>query len=100
MSQKKEDLVVRVDWYTRLCLSSITVLLTVLVMVLWVEAVPNLPSARAAEPFLDSAAVRREQLDAQKVTNVKLDDLIELLKSGQVKVQMAEPASGGSHDKK
>ena len=74
----RDKQIVQVDNYTRLCLSAIAVLLTVLVVMMWVQAVPEPPSASAAEPFLDTAAVRNSQLEAQKETNVKLGELIEL----------------------
>ena len=41
---------------------------------------PKVPKA------LDATAARKAQLDAQKQTNAKLDELIRLFKSGQVRV--------------
>ena len=40
---------------------------------------------------LDATAARKAQLDAQKETNAKLDELIRLFKSGQAKVLIATP---------
>ena len=90
---------VHVDNYTRVCLTLIAVLLTVLVLALWVQGVPSVPSAQAAEqPFGDSAATRQAMVDEQKETNRKLGDIIDLLKGGQIKVQVVESDKAG--DKK
>lgn len=89
---------VRVDGYTRVCLTAIAVLLTVLVLGLWAERSPGTGEVRAAKQFLDSSAQRNAVLKAQETTNSKLGELISLLKSGQVKVQIAKdgaaPAEG------
>jgi len=82
---------VRLDGYTRGCLTVIAVLLTVLILGLWSDMSFS-RSARAAEDgFGDSSAIRKDMLKAQEQTNVKLDDLMKLLKSGEVKVQVSAP---------
>jgi len=93
---------VKVDNFTRLCLAAICVLLVVLILGLWAEGVPP-DRAKAADPpkvFGDSAAQRDEMVKFQKQTVEKLDELITLLKSGEVKVQVAqtgEKAGGGEN---
>ncbi len=85
---------VRVDWYTRFCLTAIAVLLTVMILGLWAQAVPGASAARAgdAATFLDNS--RSQQLaamvKAQEQTVDKLDEIVKLLKSGEVKVQVAQ----------
>jgi len=88
---------VQVDNVTRICLAAITVLMVVMVLTLWVQTPST--SAQAAEEFLNTASQRQEQIDAQKATNAKLDELITLFKSGTVKVQVAKE-DGDKHDAK
>ena len=105
--------VIRIDGYTRFCLTAICVLLTVLILGLWVMTPPTTPAARAADEngpppggvfnagaqrvaAVDAATATNQKLDA---TNQKLDRIISLLESGQAKVtvQQAEkdrPANG------
>ncbi len=87
----QEKVTVRVDGYTRVCLTAIVVLLTALVIGLWAE-IPAAIDARAAEPFLNSSAQREETIKAVEATNERLDKIITLLKSGEVKVQMVGSA--------
>lgn len=79
---------VRVDNVTRICLAAITVLMVVMVLALWAQTPST--SAQAAEEFLNTAAQRQEMVDAQKATTAKIDELITLLKSGEVKVKVAK----------
>jgi hypothetical protein len=88
---------VHVDNYTRFCLTAIAGLLTVLILMLWVDGTPCAPSARAGELPYDSAASRQEIVDAAKETNHKLGDLIDLLKSGQAKIQMVDADGKNGH---
>jgi hypothetical protein len=85
-----------IDGYTRLCLTAIAVLLTVMVIGLWAHT-PGPSEATAAEMprGFDAAGQRRSILEAQQETNKKLGELIELLRSGQAKVQVAAPAASG-----
>lgn len=84
----------RVDGYTRLCLTAIAVLLTVLVVGLWAELPGWVGPADAqgpdGKPFINTGAQRKDILAAQEKTNAKIDELIKLLKSGQAKVQVVE----------
>jgi hypothetical protein len=89
---------VRVDGYTRFCLTAIAVLLTVLVVGLWANFTPAPPAARAGEVFVDPVTQRIEMLSAAKETNNKLDDLLKLLKSGDAKFQVQAPAKGDEGD--
>jgi len=71
-------------------------LLTAIVIGLWADYGIGLRSARAAEqPFRDSISQRKELVTAIQTTNAKLDELIQLLRSGQVKVQVAGATGKG-----
>jgi hypothetical protein len=80
---------IRVDAYTRLCLTAIAVLLTVMVLGLWAQT-PVAAPALAADGFGDTGARIAAQLDEAVKTNAKLDQLLTLLSSGQVKVQVVK----------
>ena len=100
MGNSDKQIEVRLDGYTRVCLGVIAVLLTVLIVGLWADFMPSGSSARAAEPFLNSAAQREAMVSVQEATNVKLDELIGLLKNGSAKVQIvgeAPSATGGGN---
>ena len=89
-----------VDGYTRVCLTVIAVLLTVLIIGLWADRADQTQRARAAEMFLDTSAQRALTVQAQEKTNQKLGQLLLLLESGKVKVQLVEgPAKpkGAAH---
>ncbi len=86
---------VRVDAYTRVCLSVIAVLLTVIVIGLWAEtpriaadAAAKGPSAKSPKVFLDSSAQRKAQIEELQKTNQKLTELVSMLRNGQAKVQI------------
>ncbi len=91
----KQNLTIQVDAYTRVCLTLIAALLTVLVVGLWTTAVPAPAGAQAAdakptEPptFAQTGTKLVEMTQTQQATNAKLDELIKLMTSGQVKVQL------------
>ena len=97
------DIKVRVDRYTRVCLTAIAVLMVVMILGLWADG--NWSSrAGAGDVLFDSSSQRNAQIEAQQQTNAKLDELIKLLKSGEAKVQMADAgavkskASGGGNE--
>ena len=97
MSDRK--LTVKVDAYTRVCLTAVAALLTLLVIGLWSQAGPPMPPAQAAEQFGgDPAALRAAIVDAQKQTTAKLDELIGVLKSGEAKVQVIDNGAGQKED--
>jgi hypothetical protein len=87
---------IKVDGYTRTCLTVLCVLLAVLIVGLWSE-MPMAPALKAAEDvtFGNSAAQRKAVETAQDQIIGKMDELIKLLKSGDVKVQI-EAKAGGS----
>ena len=109
MSNNGQKVELRVDAYTRVCLTVIAVLLTVLIVGLWAEGVPNARPAMGAAPAvpplapgIPNAGQQREQL-VRETANVaaKLDRLIHLFESGDAKVQVSEagkdgPAKGGA----
>ena len=103
MECKDKKVVVQVDAYTRVCLTVIAVLLTVVIIGLWADGVPRAEQAVGkiipAEPRPPGPGTQRAQmLVAQKETNAKLAEVIAVLKSGDVKVRVTEmpskPAGG------
>lgn len=102
MGKEKETFRVRVDGYTRVCLTVIAVLLTVLIVGLWADHTPSADQARAAKPFVETGTQAQIVLlvRAQDRTTAKIAELITLLKSGQVKVQIDQKggkSAGGSN---
>lgn len=95
MRKDKEQLRVRMDGYTRLCLTVIAVLLAVLIVGLWADHAPVADEAHAKRP---EASTEVQILKAQKQTTAKLDELITLLKSGNVKVQAVQGSDKGGRD--
>jgi len=89
----------QVDAYTRVCLTVIAVLLTVLIVGLWAQKTPNPPQAMAGVPtVLDPNAQRGAMTRAQTLTNAKLDQLISLLKSGEATVRVIDDRSGDKNE--
>ena len=98
---------VTVDGYTRFILTAIAVLLTVLAIGLYSEAIDPIRPVRADVGYEDTKAkeafeqgrwgtssARGKMAAVQQKTNVKLDELIRLFKSGEAKVQVRETAAG------
>ena len=90
--------VIRVDAYTRVCLTVIAVLLSVLIVGLWAETVPGQSRAFAQNSnppkfMLDGAGQRKAAIEAQEKTTRKLEELITLFTTGQAKVQVTEKAT-------
>jgi len=100
MAEALNDIRVKVDAYTRVCLTLLAGLLTVLIVGLWARNVPMAEDARAAEQFNPAGAERAAMVEAQNETNRKLGELIKLLESGRVRVRVieepekAKPAGG------
>lgn len=103
MERKDEKMVVQLDAYTRVCLTVIAVLLTVVIIGLWADGVPQ--ADRAAGKVITEerrppgpGAQRAEIVAAQKQTTAKLAELIAVMKSGDVRVRVTEmpthPAGG------
>jgi len=100
MDKERGTLKVRVDWYTRACLTAIAVLMTVLIIGLWADYTPQGQSAfgGSAKPFVESGTQAQiiQVVKAQDRTTAKLTELIALLRSGQVKVEVVgAKAKGG-----
>ena len=83
---------VRVDGCTRFTLMALTALMAVMVLGLWATVIPAPTPASAQEKLFDTSAQRLEQIKVQKETNDKLQQILDYLKSGQLKVQIQEPA--------
>ncbi len=107
MERKDENMVVQVDAYTRVCLTVIAVLLTVVIIGLWADGVPQADRAAAAKVVVveerrppGPGTQRAEIVAAQKQTTAKLAELIAVLKSGDVRVRVMEmpthPAGGAN----
>jgi hypothetical protein len=90
---KQKHSSVTLDLYSRCCLTAIAFLLTMLVVGLWADASYDTRPAGAAEPFLNTGAQREEIVIAQKETTQKIEELMNLLKSGDVKVRVIEEPS-------
>jgi len=94
MQSNRNVTVVRVDGYTRVCLTVIAVLLSVLIVGLWAEG----PSADRAygqvrsktTPFVNAGEQRERTIKAVETNTAKLDSLIRLFETGKAKVQVAE----------
>ena len=102
MDAGNKDVRLRVDGYTRVCLTVLAVLLTLLVIGLWADMPVGHDSARAAgsKAFVDAIAQRKMILEAQKTTNTKLEELIRLFRDGRAKVQLAEAPAKGAGSRK
>ena len=98
--QDKNYTPVQVDWYTRLCLTTIAVLLTLLIVGLWAENFSLTDDAVAkgtkyrddkakaaiSEGRWGTSSAPGKLAAVQKETNDKLDELITLFKTGKAKV--------------
>ena len=101
MANNQRRVRIQVDAYTRVCLTVLAGLMTILIVALWADGVNVSDSAGAREVFLDSSAQRNAIIAETKKTNQKLDELISLLRSGSVKVQVLSKdakQAGGSGD--
>lgn len=101
MQRARERLTVTLDGYTRVCLTVIAVLLTVMIVGLWAtgparsagaQAEPARRPARPARISLlpDSGAQRMVLVKAVETTNRKLDRIISLLQSGKIRVVLVD----------
>ncbi|MDY7009238.1 MAG: hypothetical protein SVV80_00595 [Planctomycetota bacterium] len=93
---------VKIDGYTRFCLSAIVVLLAILIVGLWAEGpispIPDAAGAGVAKTPPDvlpnAGAQRLAMIKAIGATNDKLDKIIDLLKSGEIRVGLVEEGKG------
>ncbi len=96
MERNDEKMVVQVDAYTRVCLTVIAVLLTVVIIGLWADGVPQADRAVAGKVIEEErwstspGKQRAEIVAAQKLTTAKLAELIAVMKSGDVRVRVTE----------
>jgi hypothetical protein len=98
MGKNRRTVEIRVDVYTRSCLTVIAVLLTVLIVALWAQ--PLTPAgadqAVAATPPTPGAGIpdagRQRDVMIKEMENQtsKLEALIRLFESGKAKVQVVE----------
>jgi hypothetical protein len=110
--QDHEHTTVRVDWYTRTCLTAISILLTVLVIGLWAD-MPVAPTGRAGAAdggyYADKQAkdavlggrwgnssAEGKVAATQLETNKKLDELMALLRKGEARVQVVNMPDSGA----
>lgn len=94
---------IRLDAYARFCLGAVLVLLAAMAVGVWAQQ-EVLPAAVAASPadddgFGNPSGERKAMVKAQMDTNAKLDELIRLLKSGEVKVQVGDKGAGDAPKK-
>lgn len=90
MSKNRQDVELRVDRYTRVCLTVIAGLLTVLILGLWADAVPSTRPALGSSSGVPDAGQQRERtIKAVQENTAKLDRLIRLFETGTAKVQIA-----------
>ena len=97
MENERQRVHLRVDLYTRVCLTVIAALLTVLIVGLWADGVPSSREAIGSPAGIPDSGQQRERIikEIQKTT-AKLDRLIGLFEGGTEKVQIADgPAAGG-----
>ncbi|MCJ7543838.1 MAG: hypothetical protein MUP47_04610 [Phycisphaerae bacterium] len=108
MRDRERQIRLRVDAYTRFCLTALVVLMSVMIVGLWAEGVPSAapagaagPSDRPVERYQPRSALDISELVAvEERTNAKLDEIKKLLESGQAKVQVVEgPAKDSGGDK-
>ena len=88
---EKQEIRLKVDRYTRGCLTVIAVLLTVLIVGLWSTALPPVGVARAADDkdrFGETGTRIAAQLETLQSINGKLDEINKLLAGGRLKVQL------------
>lgn len=100
-AQKTQRIQVRVDAYTRVCLTVIAVLLTVLIVGLWADRGPGSPQAQAqvkaqAKAGIPDAGSQRAALTkGLEDSTSKIEELIRLFETGSAKVQVVTAADKG-----
>ena len=110
MRQDDNGVRIRVDGYTRCCLTAIVALLGLLIVGLWADRGGFDPGAQAEtkkryQPkggvFTDSAKQRNDLVKSMDKNTAKLEEIARLLQSGQVKVHVvkSDVAVGGQHGK-
>jgi hypothetical protein len=77
---------VQIDRYTRLLLTALVVLLSMIAVELWVALPGGVPSAHAQIP--DTAMQRQQIAQESQRTNDLLQKILDHLKTGSIKVRM------------
>lgn len=92
MSKTQREVEIRVDVYTRCCMTVIAVLLSVLIVALWAQPLPVSGQAIAAPSAGIPDAGRQRQIMIKELekNNSKLEQLIRLFESGKAKVQVVQ----------
>lgn len=97
---KRQEVRVKVDGYTRVCLGAIAVLLTVLVVGLWAGEWRTAQEASAQAGLMNAGEQRVTMIRALEAQNAKMDQLIALLKDGKAKMMVVDEdgkvVSGGT----
>ena len=86
-------MIVTVDRYTRVVLTVLTVLLTVVAVGLWCDAPSSLETAEAKLP--DAGLQFNRMIEELREVNANLVDLQHMLASGAVRVQVVTAPTGG-----
>lgn len=101
MRKEQQDVRIRVDGYTRVCLTVIAVVLTLVAIGLWSDVGPigrraQARTVHARDTIAGKGGTKHGQVSArtalleeQKRTTAKVQELVTLLRSGQVKVKVA-----------
>ena len=93
MDERDRNIRIRVDGYTRVCLTVIAALLTVLIVGLWADGVPSARDAMGMKSGIpDSGQQRDRMIKALERNTAQLDQLIRLFESGTAKVQVVADA--------
>ena len=91
MGKEQKQMQLRVDAYTRVCLTIIAGLLTVLILGLWADGVhPTRQAMGASSGIPDSGLQRNKMIKALETNTAKLERLIGLFETGKAKVQVIE----------
>jgi len=98
MSEQQKGMQVRVDAYTRVCLTVIAALLTVMIVGLWAEQAPLAGEVRAKDGIPNAGAQRQVMIKALQANTAKLEELVGLFESGKAKVQVAEAKEKAEKD--
>jgi hypothetical protein len=104
MNNKQDRVVVCVDGYTRVCLTVIAALLTVLIAGLWAQGVPvaREAAAAAAPPppaGIPDAGGQRDRMvkELERIT-ARLEHLDGMFESGKAKVQVSSEGKEAGKD--
>jgi hypothetical protein len=100
MTRHGKNITIVVDGYTRVLLTVIAVLLTVLAAGMWYEAPSMTPAAGAAVRGLPDEGQQLDEIRSGiEQLNATMDRLASVLVSGEVKVQVMESAGSSSAPK-